>query len=298
MKRQVFLALLLCIALNVFSQNDSAAFVHGAWLSERVDGLVLRRCQFKHESLFSSNQQILVWELAPTADFALRLAYRPERIKTSDMAREQHAVAAVNGSFFDMGRHNPVLFLRIDGVDLGQTSQGEAKLALDDYQFGTLAMENDSVFILKTDTVSQWEEGLPYPNMMTARPLLLFDGKTLPLREDLGFVSDRHNRTAVGIRADGTVLLVVVDGRASEASGMSLQELQQVMWWLGCHTALNLDGGGSTTFYADWGGNHGVLNCPSDNGRFDHEGERTVSNAVLIVRKPKTESNPMFLLAW
>jgi len=26
----------------------------------------------------------------------------------------------------------------------------------------------------------------------------------------------------------------------------------------------------------------GVLNCPSDNGRFDHEGERGVSNAVLI----------------
>ena len=283
------LALLLGLALNVFSQSDSAAFVHGPWLSERVDGLVMRRCQFKHESLFASNQQILVWELDPAADFALRLAYRPERTKTSDMAREQHAVAAINGSFFDMDRHFPVLFLRVDGVDLGQTSPGEAQLALEDYQFGTLAMAHDSVFILKTDTVNQWEAGLPYPNLMTARPLLLFDGETLPLREDLGFVSDRHNRTAVGIRADGTVLLVVVDGRASEAAGMSLQELQQVMRWLGCRTALNLDGGGSATFYADWGGNHGVLNCPSDNGRFDHEGERTVSNAVLVVRKSKKQ---------
>ena len=285
MNRQVLLALLLGLALNVFSQSDSAAFVHGPWLSEKVDGLVLRHCQFKHESLFASNQQILVWELAPTADFTLRLAYRPERTKTSDMARKQHAVAAVNGSFFDMDRHYPVLFLRIDGLDLGQTSQGEAKLAQENYQYGTLAIAHDSVFILKTDAVPQWEEGLPYPNLMTARPLLLFEGEIVPLREDLGFVSDRHNRTVVGIRTDGTVLLVVVDGRASEAAGMSLQELQQVMRWLGCHTALNLDGGGSATFYADWGGNHGVLNCPSDNGRFDHEGERTVSNAVLVVRK-------------
>jgi len=186
-----------------------------------------------------------------------------------------------------MDRHHPVLFLRVDGVDVGQTSQGEARLAREDYQYGTLAMDNDHVFILKTDTVSQWEEGLPHPNLMTARPLLLFDGEAVPLREDLGFVSDRHNRTAVGIRDDGTVLLVVVDGRASEAAGMSLQELQQVMRWLGCHTALNLDGGGSATFYADWGGNHGVLNCPSDNGRFDHEGERAVSNAVLVVKKSK-----------
>lgn len=239
MKRQVVLALFLGLALNVLSQNDSAAFVHGPWLSERVEGLVLRRCQFKHESLFASNQQILVWELAPTADFALKFAYRPERTKTSDMAREQHAVAAVNGSFFDMDHHFPVLFLRIDDVDLGSTSQGEAQLARkEDYQYGTLAIARDSVFILKTDTVPQWEEGLPYPNLMTARPLLLFDGETLPLREDLGFVSDRHNRTAVGIRDDGTVLLVVVDGRAPEASGMSLQELQQVMRWLGCYTAL------------------------------------------------------------
>lgn len=287
MKRQVVLALLLSLALNVFSQNDSAAFVHGPWLSERVDGLVLRRCQFKHESLFASNQQILVWELAPTADFALKFAYRPERTKTSDMAREQHAVAAVNGSFFDMDRHFPVLFLRIDDVDLGSTSQGEAQLAREDYQYGTLAIAHDSVFILKTDTVAHWEAGLSYPNLMTARPLLLFDGETLPLREDLGFVSDRHNRAAVGIRDDGTVLLVVVDGRAPEAAGMSLQELQQVMRWLGCRTALNLDGGGSTTFYANLRGNHGVLNCPSDNGRFDHEGERTVSNAVLVVRKAR-----------
>ena len=287
MKRQVVLALLLGLALNVFSQSDSAAFVHGPWLSERVEGLVLRRCQFKNESLFASNQQILIWELAPTADFALKFACRPERTKTSDMARKQHAVAAVNGSFFDMDRHFPVLFLRIDGVDLCDASHNEAKSVQRNFLCGTLAIVGDSVFILKTDTVWQWEADLPYPNLMTARPLLLFDGKTLPLHEDLGFVSDRHNRTAVGVRADGTVLLVVVDGRAPEASGMSLQELQQVMRWLGCHTALNLDGGGSATFYADLRGNHGVLNCPSDNGRFDHEGERTVSNAVLIVRKPK-----------
>ena len=287
MKRQIVIAFFLALALNVFSQSDSVAFVHGPWLSEKVDGLVLRRCRFTDGSLFASNQQILVWELAPTADFALRLAYRPERTKTSDMARKQHAVAAINGSFFDMDRHNPVLFLRVDGMDMGSTSQGEAQLARKDYQYGTLAVDNDHVFILKTDTMPQWEEGLPYPYLMTARPLLIFDGDAVSLHEDLSFVSERHNRTAVGVRTDGTVLLVVVDGRAPEAAGMSLQELQQVMRWLGCHTALNLDGGGSATFYADWGGNHGVLNCPSDNGRFDHEGERTVSNAVLVVRKSR-----------
>ena len=289
MKRQFSLILFFSLALNVFAQSDSLAFVHGPWLSERVGGLVLHRCQFEQESLFASNQHIMVWELADASDFALQLAYRPERTKTSEMAREHDAVAAVNGSFFNMDRHNPVLFLRIDGEDFGQTMPEEAKLQSENYQFGTLAVTQDSVFILKTDTVSQWEAGLPYPNMMTARPLLIFEGETLPLQEDLGFVSDRHNRTAVGIRPDGTVLLIVVDGRAPKAAGMSLLELQQVMRWLSCRNALNLDGGGSATFYADLRGNHGVLNYPTDNGRFDHEGESTVSNAVLVVRKAKKQ---------
>lgn len=289
MKRQIFLILFLGLAVNVFAQSDSLAFVNGPWLSERVDGLVLRRCLFEQESLFASNQHILVWELSDTDAFALKFAYRPERTKTSDMAKEQHAVAAVNGSFFDMDRHFPVLFLRIDGVDVGHTNQEEAKLQSENYRFGTLTMAHDSVFILKNDTVSQWEEGLPYPDMMTARPLLIFEGETLPLQEDLGFVGNRHNRTAVGIRDDGTVLLIVVDGRTKQAAGMSLSELQQVMRWLGCRNALNLDGGGSATFYAELRGNHGVLNCPTDNGRFDHEGERTVSNAVLVVRKTKKQ---------
>lgn len=56
MKKQILLTFLLALALNVFSQSDSAAFVHGPWLSEKVEGLVLRRCQFKHECLFASNQ--------------------------------------------------------------------------------------------------------------------------------------------------------------------------------------------------------------------------------------------------
>ena len=221
MKRQIIFVLFFGLVLNTLAQSDSLAFVNGPWLSERVDGLVLRRCQFEQESLFASNQHILVWELSDTDDFALQFAYRPERTKTSDMAKEQHAVAAVNGSFFNMERHFPVLFLRINGEDLGQTTQEEAKLQTENYCFGTLALAHDSVFILKNDTVSQWEKGLPYPDMMTARPLLIFEGEALPLQEDLGFVNDRHNRTAVGIRDDGTVLLIVVDGLSDAVSGMA-----------------------------------------------------------------------------
>jgi exopolysaccharide biosynthesis protein len=52
------------------------------------------------------------------------------------------------------------------------------------------------------------------------------------------------------------------------------------MRWLGCSSAINLDGGGSSTMYIK---DSGVVNYPSDNNQHDHEGERPVSNAILIL---------------
>lgn len=91
------------------------------------------------------------------------------------------------------------------------------------------------------------------------------------------FAVDRHPRTAVGISADRrTVYLVTVDGRQEESVGMTLVELAELMVALGSVDVLNLDGGGSTT--AVVGGR--VVNSPSDPG-----GERTVGNAILLVRR-------------
>ena len=68
-------------------------------------------------------------------------------------------------------------------------------------------------------------------------------------RTEGDFAKTRHPRTAVGIGDNGRKLvLVVVDGRQKDrAAGMTLSELADVMLGLGCETALNLDGGGSTT---------------------------------------------------
>jgi hypothetical protein len=88
-----------------------------------------------------------------------------------------------------------------------------------------------------------------------------------------GFITDRHPRTAVGIRPDGTWIFVVVDGRQQELSrGMTLEETAAFMHSLGCRDAVNLDGGGSSTFYV--GGR--VRNSPSDGH------ERPVSDAILF----------------
>ncbi len=86
--------------------------------------------------------------------------------------------------------------------------------------------------------------------------------------------SARNPRTAVGYRADGTVLIVTVDGRGADGSvGMTLRELARLFVELDATHALNLDGGGSTTMVV--GGE--VQNSPSDGP------ERPVSSALVLV---------------
>ena len=273
------------LALCLHAQRDSLAFANGNWQTDTLDGMVLKQCRFEGQKLFASNQQVFVLEIPDTAHYTLAFAHEPRRTKTSEMAQKHDAVAAINGSFFDMDQHFPVCYLRIDSVELGENTPGKDTVNRKYYQYGTLCLSHDSVFILKTDSPRHWEEALPYPDIMTAGPLLIWHDTLQHMRNDRTFVTNRHNRTAVGIRDDGTVLLLVADGRHKQAEGLSLTELQQIFRWLGCRDALNLDGGGSTTLFLNIGDYQGIANCPSDNGRFDHEGERGVSNAVLILKK-------------
>ncbi len=94
----------------------------------------------------------------------------------------------------------------------------------------------------------------------------------------------RHPRTAIGWN-DKFYFFVVVDGRQPRLSlGISLQDLAAYMIKLGCEHALNLDGGGSTTF---WIYGH-VMNSPC------YGYERPMANAVVLVQKPPNESAAVF----
>jgi hypothetical protein len=109
----------------------------------------------------------------------------------------------------------------------------------------------------------------------SGRPAMTPDAGTYPS----GFADARHPRTAVGVRADGRILLVTVDGRQPEISvGMSIGELAALLRELGAVEAINMDGGGSTTMVV--GGK--VVNSPSD-----LTGERPVSDALLVFPRPE-----------
>lgn len=91
----------------------------------------------------------------------------------------------------------------------------------------------------------------------------------------------RVARTAVGIKADGTLVMYAMDGSQSGYSaGLTLWELADRMAELGCVTALNLDGGGSTTLSAQYPGNSSLLgvNKPSDGI------QRKCANFIFLAR--------------
>lgn len=110
--------------------------------------------------------------------------------------------------------------------------------------------------------------------------MLVRDGKALT-EFTLDSADDRAARTAVGLKPDGTLVLYTVDGRQSgHSAGLTLPELADRMAGLGCVTALNLDGGGSTTFAARRPGESALstLNRPSD-------GEaRKCANFIFLAR--------------
>jgi hypothetical protein len=109
-----------------------------------------------------------------------------------------------------------------------------------------------------------------------AGPRLVKDGQAAAAAEQFSadFSLKRHPRTAAGIRGDGILVLVTVDGRQPKKSvGMTIEELAVLMTGLGCVEAINLDGGGSTTMVVS----NRVVNNPSD-----ASGERPVSDALLV----------------
>ncbi|MFE5318735.1 phosphodiester glycosidase family protein [Paenibacillus sp. NPDC056579] len=91
-----------------------------------------------------------------------------------------------------------------------------------------------------------------------------------------------HPRTAIGTKSDGTVVLFEIDGRAPGFSeGVETVELANILKDLGVVDAMNLDGGGSSTFVAKLPGETArkMLNRGSDGG------ERQTGNGLLLVNK-------------
>ena len=73
-------------------------------------------------------------------------------------------------------------------------------------------------------------------------------------------------RAAIGYTTEGTMIIMVVDGRQAASRGVNLEELAGLMLDVGAFEAMNLDGGGSSTLVV----NNILINRPTG-GTFQRE---------------------------
>lgn len=208
---------------------------------------------------------------------------------TSEIAKREGFDIAVNGDFFAIPR--------------GKDAEGEAAQKLFENGIPALA------------TGPAMTEGKAWSASEKARQCLIVDrkekirlqdateapsdarqvicGRDFLVREGKAQFSDANvtykagefrninPRTAVGIDKKGKkLILLVVDGRSELSRGMTYGQLAEEMVKHGAYTAINLDGGGSSTLVlrqAD--GTLKVMNKPSD------KKERAVANALGISLK-------------
>lgn len=275
MKKKVFLMFLFCCGIYTAmaqTASDSLALVSADWQVETLQkGILFRKAVFT--SLYGVPQEVSIFEISPKHANLDVLIHNPKE-KTSTAARKAGAVAAINGSYFDMQVGNSVCYLRKDGTVIDTTS------------VGTLAtVSNGAVLVRKgklqlTPWSKQDEKActLKKGTVLVSGPLMLLDGKARDLSAcNQGFVNTKHPRSAVALTKDKKVLLIVVDGRLKgKSEGVNIPELTHMIRILGGKDALNLDGGGSSTLWSAALPDKGIANTPCGSA------ERQVGNSLCV----------------
>ena len=269
------------LSIFVFLPEYSFSQVFNKVKVEKIQaGIKLDHWSGTHEKW--GPQYILILK-AKYPKYRLDLAFAKDSlIKTSSFAKQSNALAAINGGFFDMKAGGSVSFLVSDGKVIHENKPNVLSI---DNEMGANALviyENGKSEILPTEGANRIPMLKNVEDALVTGPLLLNNSQINNLQKR-PFNDLKHPRSAICL-GKKEIWLVAVDGRHKEATGLNLNELSQFLISCGCQHAINLDGGGSTTLFLNTNKFNGIVNHPSDNKKFDSEGERSVAN-ILFIRK-------------
>lgn len=189
---------------------------------------------------------------------------------TSQIVKNNGGIAGINaGGFMDRGWTGtggaPLGFIVHNGEVIHNSVKKEST------KQETVAFTKEGMLIVGKHSMAQLRE-LGIKEGVSFGPPLIVNGKPTISRGDGGW--GIAPRTAIGQKATGEVLLLVVDGRSLESLGATLRDVQDILLEYGAVNAANLDGGSSATMYY----NGRVINKPSDK-----LGERTVPTAFVVL---------------
>ena len=107
---------------------------------------------------------------------------------------------------------------------------------------------------------------------------LLIDNSTVTT-SGIDSASSTRARSAIGVKADGTVVLYEIDGNQSSSAGLTAAQLGQELLELGCVRAICLDGGGSSAMALRKPGEStaSLISSPSDGS------QRACANYIFFI---------------
>ncbi len=219
--------------------------------------------------------------------------YEPQRMKAAvtsqmgvsgeyvtKMATDHDALIAINGGgFVDTAGYNgmgetPMGISVVDGELIGPNqSQSFA---------GLIGFDNENNLICGQMTKSQVEEA-GIRDGLTFGPFLLINGEASNIKGDGGW--GNAPRTVIGQRADGIVLLMVVDGRKAGELGATIRDELEVMERYGAVNAANLDGGTSSVLVVG----DTIVNDPIDSA-FAHK-TRPIASCFYLEKDDSDDSD-------
>ncbi|ABR46635.1 Exopolysaccharide biosynthesis protein [Alkaliphilus metalliredigens QYMF] len=179
-------------------------------------------------------------------------------------------IGAVNGGFFDGNRTLPYGMFYVDsGFLLSESWAGDAFLELV-HENGKLHIDDITANQLKTKyKKANWAISLSY-SLVVGGKMNIMKGDKFP------FTNQSHPRTLIGDNQENYIF-VVTEGRMTKEKGLTAVESARVMLELGCNTAINADGGGSSAMDVE-----GKI----QNKYYDN---RAVADGILIYTKEPYE---------
>lgn len=137
---------------------------------------------------------------------------------------------------------------------------------------GFAGFTKDNILVVSTDNLSKTQaEELNIRDGCCFGPVLIMNGEIN--MEAYNKVSGLNPRTAIGQRADGTVIFVCIDGRQPSSMGGEYKDAIDIMVEYGAVNACNMDGGSST-----------VMMYRDTYGRYGDNGEVRIMNSYSLLQ--------------
>ena len=189
-----------------------------------------------------------------------------DMIASYNATGDYHIIAGINGgSFIDAGSY------AYTAQPMGAViSEGEVVYSAygDDYSYHLAGFTEDNKFIVGELTLTEAKElGLRDAVFCEEEvgPFLIMNGESRleEVPDSSNYGSGKNPRTAIGQREDGTVLMLVIDGRQANSLGATFKDLVLIMQEYGAYNAAAMDGGTSSQMiYEVSDGEYDILNNP------------------------------------